>query len=217
MKIGVLGAGNMSRALARKWLRSGHEVLIAGRSPDKAEALAAELGEGASSGSFADAVAYADTLLVAIMAPGVMDALEAAGADDGALAGKTILDCCNPVDIETFRTYGNETSSLAERIQSKAAGASVVKAFNLCQVAVWEMDPVEFDGRTLVVPCCGDSEAAVAAGEQLIRDAGCEPMNLGPLYFSRSLEEMAAIVISRLLKGAPPTSVFNWISPAPAG
>jgi hypothetical protein len=38
-------------------------------------------------------------------------------------------------------------------------------------------------------------------------------MHLGPLYFSRSLEEMSAIVISRLFGGAPPTSVFNWIGP----
>lgn len=207
----------MSRALARKWLGKGHEVLIAGRTPEKAAALATELGDGASTGSFADAVAYGDVVLLAVMAPGVMDALDAAGAADGAFAGKTIIDCCNPVDIETFRTYGNETSSLAERVQNQAAGASVVKAFNLCQVAVWEMEPVQFDGRTLVVPCCGDSETALAAAEQLIRDVGCEPLNLGPLYFSRSLEEMAAIVISRLFKGAAPTSVFNWISPSPTG
>ena len=213
MKIGILGAGNMTRALAGKWVGAGHDVLISGRTLEKASELAKELGDRASSGSFADAVAFADTLLVAIMTPGIMDALDAAGANEGAFAGKTLIDCCNPVDIETFRTYGNETDSLAERIQAKASGANVVKAFNLCQVAVWEMDPPEFDGRRLVVPYCGDDASANAAGAELIRDVGCEPMNLGSLYYSRSLEEMAAIVISRLFGGAPPTSVFNWIGP----
>lgn len=213
MNIGILGSGNMTRALAGKWVRAGHEVLISGRTPEKAAAMAEELGDKATSGSFADAVAFGDVLLVAIMAPGVMDALDAAGADDGAFEGKTVIDCCNPVDIETFRTYGNESDSLAERVQVKARGANVVKAFNLCQVAVWEMDPPEFDGRTLVVPICGDDSDATAAGAALVRDTGCEPMNLGGLYYSKSLEEMAAIVISRLFGGAPPTSVFNWIGP----
>lgn len=203
----------MTRALAGKWLKAGHDVLVSGRNVDKAAELAAELGGGARSGSFRDAVEFGDTLLIAIMTPGVMDALDAAGADEGAFEGKVLIDCCNPVDIETFRTYGNETNSLAERIQEKAKGATVVKAFNLCQVAVWEMDPPEFDGRTLVVPSCCNDDRAAGIALQLVRDVGCEPMHLGPLYYSRSLEEMAAIVISRLFGGAPPTSVFNWIGP----
>ncbi|MEE4164184.1 MAG: NAD(P)-binding domain-containing protein [Woeseiaceae bacterium] len=213
MKIGILGAGNMTRALARKWLGAGHEVLISGRSPAKAAAMVDELGGSATSGTFADAVAFSDTLLIAIMSPGIDDALDAAGAGEGDFDGKTLIDCCNPVDIETFKTVGNEHNSLAERIQIRARGASVVKAFNLCQVAVWEMCPPAFDGRTLVVPYCSDDEDAADTGARLIRDVGCEPMNLGPLYFSRSLEAMSAIVISRLFGGAPPTSVFNWIGP----
>ena len=213
MKIGILGAGNMTRALAGKWVRAGHDVMVSGRDESKAAALAAELGGSATSGSFADAVRFGDILLIAIMTPGVMDALEAAGADEGAFEGKVLIDCCNPVDIETFRTYGNETDSLAERIQARATGALVVKAFNLCQVAVWEMDPPAFDGRPLVVPTCSDDAEGAAPALTLVRDVGCEPMHLGPLYYSRSLEEMAAIVISRLFGGAPPTSVFNWIGP----
>lgn len=213
MKIGILGSGNMTRALAAKWLKAGHELMISGRDPAKASAMASELGGTTTSGTFRDAVDFGDTLLIAIMTPGVMEALEAAGADDGAFDGKTLVDCCNPVDIETFQTYGNEHDSLAERIQAKARGAHVVKAFNLCQVAVWELDPPVFDGRALVVPYCSDDAGAGETGAQLIRDVGCAPMNLGALYYSRSLEEMAAIVISRLFGGAPPTSVFNWIGP----
>ncbi len=211
MKIGILGSGNMTRALAGKWLASGHEVLVSGRDPGKAAAMAAELGEGATSGSFSDAAAFGDVLLIAIMNDGVMDAIDAAG--DGAFDGKTLVDCCNPVDIETFMTVGNENDSLAERIQARAAGARVVKAFNLCQVAVWEMQPPEFDGRPLVVPYCSDDAAAGTVGAALIADTGCVPMNIGPLSQSRNLEAMACIVIKRLFSGAPPLSVFNWIGP----
>mgnify|MGYP000096072038 CR=1 FL=1 len=49
MKIGILGAGNMTRALARKWLGAGHEVLISARSPAKAAAMVEELGGSATS------------------------------------------------------------------------------------------------------------------------------------------------------------------------
>ena len=213
MKIGILGAGRMTTALAAKWINAGHEVLISGRTIQKSKALAEQLGEKAASGTFEEAVAFSDTLLIAVRHEGVMDTLEQAGSATGAFQGKTIIDCSNPVEIENFTLVGNEKNSMAERIQETAHGSTVVKAFNLCEAQVWEMNPPVFDGRQLVVPYCCDNEEASKVGSQLISDLGCQPMNLGPLHYARHLEAMAAIVISRLFGGADPLSVFNWISP----
>ncbi|MEL7482878.1 MAG: NAD(P)-binding domain-containing protein [Planctomycetota bacterium] len=210
MTIGILGTGDMSRALGVKWIKAGHEVCIAGRTASKAQALADEIG--ATTGSLAEAVAACDTLLLAVRSDGALETIEAAGGGDGAFAGKTIIDCCNPVSIETFEVMGNEHNSLAERIAAAAPGGHVTKAFNLCQAKVWEMEPPEFDGRTLVVPFCGDDAGARSTAAELIRAVGCEPLDLGELRYARHLEPMAAIVISLLFRGHPPHSVFNWIS-----
>ena len=44
MKIGFIGTGNMGGALARAAAKGGHTLLLANRTPAKAEALAKELG-----------------------------------------------------------------------------------------------------------------------------------------------------------------------------
>ncbi|PPJ38555.1 NADP oxidoreductase [Nocardia nova] len=44
MRITILGTGTLAEALGRRWARAGHEITVAGRSADKAEALARRLG-----------------------------------------------------------------------------------------------------------------------------------------------------------------------------
>jgi predicted dinucleotide-binding enzyme len=44
MRITILGTGTLAEALGRRWARAGHEITVAGRSMDKAEALARRLG-----------------------------------------------------------------------------------------------------------------------------------------------------------------------------
>ena len=215
MNIGILGAGRMTKALAEKWIAAGHDVCISGRTSDKAEALANELGPQATFGTFQEAVAFGDTLLIAVRHEGVVSTLEQAGASTGSFQGKVLIDCSNPVEIENFTLVGNEKNSMAERIQTTAKGATVVKAFNLCEAQVWEMKPPSFDDRKLVVPYCADTDTAASIGSRLITDVGCQPMLLGDLRYARHLEAMAAIVISQLFSGVDPHSVFNWITPNP--
>lgn len=40
MRIGIIGSGAMAGALGEHWRRAGHEVLVAGRNPERAAALA---------------------------------------------------------------------------------------------------------------------------------------------------------------------------------
>src|SRR5690349_10667509 len=44
IRITILGTGTLAEALGRRWARAGHEITVAGRSTDKAEALARQLG-----------------------------------------------------------------------------------------------------------------------------------------------------------------------------
>lgn len=212
MKIGIIGAGAMSDALGTKWTASGHNIFIGSRTIDKARALAEKIGHGAKSGSIAESAKYGDVVLLAVHHEAVMDALREAKADAGSLAGKVIIDCNNPVEIENF-TIRSEyiTKSMAEQIAESAPGSQVIKAFNMCQAKVWEMTPPVFDGRPLSVLFCGDDSSAKAVVAELISDIGCNPVDIGPLFRARLLEPAAAIVIYLLFNGYNPYTVLNLI------
>jgi glutamyl-tRNA reductase len=65
MRIGVLGAGVMADAPGTRWAAAGHELMVAGRTAAKAEALARKWGGRA--GSFKEVAAFADIALIAVL------------------------------------------------------------------------------------------------------------------------------------------------------
>ncbi|CCH33256.1 NAD(P)-binding domain-containing protein [Actinosynnema sp. NPDC047251] len=187
MRIGVLGTGGMAEALGGKWAAAGHQVFIGGRAPAKAVALAERIG--ARAGSLAEAVAFGDVLLVAVPASAAVRAL-------GDAAGKVVVDCTNSIAPGFLLDEPAQAARLAA-----ASGGDVVKAFNLSPVSAWrEPEPV-YGGTRLGVPLCGDSPEALAAVRELVRDAGCVPVDGGGLARAALLEAAAAFVIGVLKSG----------------
>lgn len=215
MKIGVLGAGMMTEALAAGWVRAGHEVLIGGRTPDKAADLAKRIG--ARAGTLREAAEFGDAVLIAVRLAGLEETLRAAGAPEGTLAGKTVIDCGNAVDVSDFSqvTFGSGTS-MAEEVARLSPGARVVKAFNQAHAAVWRMRPPAFAGRPLAVPFAGDEDGKATA-RTLITDLGAQPLDAGDIKQARHLEAMAIVVIRLLFSGYDPLSVFAFSSPGRTG
>jgi len=213
MKIGLIGYGSMAQALGSRWAGK-HDLYVGGRRADKARTLAERLGHGARYGSEANAAVFGEVVVLATRHEAVFDAMDAARGPN-ALAGKILLDINNPVSIVDgeFLPKMFEGKSLAEAIAAYAPAAHVVKAFNMCQAKVWEMDPPVFDGRRLVVFHCGDDVSAKRQVATLIEDVGGEPLDLGELKYARLLESAAAIVIKLLMAGRDPYTVLNLIQP----
>jgi hypothetical protein len=193
MRIGVLGTGNMADALATHWVRAGHQVTIGGRDLHKAERLAARIRGGATAGGLrAAAEAGRDAVLAALPFEAGTHVVRDLRT---ALDGTVLVDCSNPVG-PGFRLLTDGGPSAARRLAAAAPGAHVVKAFNLCHEDVWRMRPPVFDGRPLAVPVCGDDEAALARVRELVRDAGCNPVEAGGLGQAVLLEATAALFIA---------------------
>jgi 8-hydroxy-5-deazaflavin:NADPH oxidoreductase len=211
MKVGLIGAGRLGEALGARWAKAGHEVMVGSRSPERGAAVAARLGLGTTHGTPREAATHGDAVLLGVRWADVDAALEAAGAADGVLAGKALLDPVNPVELERFTLVSGPVSA-AERIQQRARGAHVVKAFNLCHFEVWSMEPVEFDGRPMMMPYAGDDPDANALAARLAADLGCRPLDAGPLEQARHLEAMAAVVIRLLYGGAAARTVLNLVT-----
>src|SRR3982751_2630326 len=93
MKIGIIGTGHIGGTLARLWVAAGHEVMISSRHPDELKPLAKQLGPKARVGTPKEAAVFGDVVLVSVP----YKALPDLGRDLKAeLAGKIILDTCNP-------------------------------------------------------------------------------------------------------------------------
>ncbi|MFV2097711.1 NADPH-dependent F420 reductase [Micromonospora sp. LOL_014] len=206
MKIGVLGAGVMADALGTRWAAAGHEMMVAGRTAGKAEALARKWG--GSAGGCQEVARFGDMALIAVLYQGMPATLAEIG---GALRGRPIIDCTNPVETTHFTLTTDPGRSMAQDIEV-ATGGHVVKAFNLCEARVWQLDPPMFDHRRLVVPYCGDHDAALDLAQRLIADLGGEPLQVGDLRH----EAVAAIVISLLFGGRDPYTVFNLVDRTPS-
>lgn len=211
MKIGFIGYGSMAEALASKWVTK-HSLFIGGRNLEKAEKLANKLGTDVQFGSEAEAATRSKIVVLATPHEAVFDAIDAAGGND-ALAGKVLLDINNPVDTTDFLAKSYDGVSLSEAIAQAAPNAHVVKAFNMCQAKVWQMQPPVFDNRPLVVMYCGNDSQAKAKIAVLIEDVGCEAKDIGDLKYARMLEPAAAIVIKLLFSGHDAHTVLNLIQP----
>lgn len=131
MKIAILGTGMVGKALGTKLVSIGHEVRMGSRTADNeaATAWAAEAGDGASHGTFADANGFGEVVINCIGGVHTLAALEAAGD----LGGKVLIDISNPLDFSQgfppFLSVCN-TESLAEQIQAAHPEAKVVKTLN---------------------------------------------------------------------------------------
>jgi 8-hydroxy-5-deazaflavin:NADPH oxidoreductase len=126
VKIGILGTGNLAVALGKAWATAGHSIVLTGRSTDRVKASAEQVGATAAPvdpGRFAE---QADVVVVAIAWDGLEQALRLVGGPEGKLAGKTVIDCTNPVDYPTG-SLRMENGSAAEFVAGVAAGAHVVK------------------------------------------------------------------------------------------
>src|SRR4030095_14212171 len=93
LKIGIIGTGRIGSALARHWVKAGHEVFVSSRHPEELQDLVKELGSRAHAGTPKEAAAFGSVVLVSIP----YGALPQHGEDLRAeLAGKVIIDTSNP-------------------------------------------------------------------------------------------------------------------------
>ncbi|GLZ43044.1 NADP oxidoreductase [Actinokineospora sp. NBRC 105648] len=196
MRIGILGTGNVAAALGEGWTRAGHEVVVGGRSPEKAAAVAEQIG--ATAGTLREAATGRDAVLLAVPWEAVTEVL-ADTAD--VLVGTPLIDPTNAV------RHGEgvllPADSAARRIAELAPGAHVVKAFHLFPAAQWvkQEEPV-------VVAMCGDDERALAVVGGLVADVGARPAVLGSLERVRQLEEVAGFVIGLAFQGVDPNAAI---------
>src|SRR5260221_5828227 len=165
MKIGIIGTGNMGRALGTGWAQAGHDVLFGSRDPAKAKDAACDF---ARSGNFDDAAAFGSIVLYTVRDVLPSNLLRAPET----LTGKVVIDCTNNaiLGVEVPDPQGRpgahfETMipSRAERMAADIPRARVVKAFNAIPGSVIELGAEKLRPNAVPVFLCADDEDAQAA------------------------------------------------------
>jgi predicted dinucleotide-binding enzyme len=189
MRVGVLGSGLMGAKLGTIFARAGHEVVFSyARSEAKLRRLARDAGANARVGTPAEAAREADAVLLAVHWSRVDDVLRQCGD----LAGKVIVSCSLPMNDDNTELVIAHTSSGAEALAEKVPAAQVVLAFNTVPSEVL-FDVFEGASRPSLV-YCSDHDRARQVAATLIRDAGFEPVDAGPLRIARYSEPFALLV-----------------------
>ncbi|MFL5309413.1 MAG: NADPH-dependent F420 reductase [Myxococcales bacterium] len=197
MKIGIIGTGQMGRALGVRWARAGHQVLFGSRDAAKARAVA--LGCSAESGDLDAAAAFGDAVLYT-----VRDVLPSSELRrPRALAGKILIDCNNTavlgLDVpDPERRPGFHfvaaVPSLAERIAVDVPWARVVKAFNTVPSRVIELEQERLRRARVSIFVCSDDAEAKAAVTSLAEDLGFIGVDAGGLAQAGMIETVADAV-----------------------
>jgi len=185
MKIAVIGAGKVGRALGLSWAAKGHAVTFGVRdaSPDGLEQVRQTVGPGLAVSSVDHAVARSEVVLLAIPSKAILSAV----GSFPSTAGKILLDCSNP---QSPANHGDPLPglSLAEEIAKLAPEATVVKIFNTVGFEVLANPNFSGVAATMFYCCNGEAEPVVA--HQLAQDAGFDPVLAGNLAASPMLEEL---------------------------
>jgi 8-hydroxy-5-deazaflavin:NADPH oxidoreductase len=193
MKIGILGSGDVAKALAGGFLKHGHDVTMGTRDAGKLGEWATK-HPGASVGSFADAARFGEVVVLAVKGTVALDALQAAGAD--ALNGKTVIDAANPIadappDHGVLKYFTTLEDALMERLQRAFPAAKFVKAFNSVGHA-FMVNP-QFPGGKPTMFICGNDEGAKEVVSGLLHQFGWEPADMGGVEAARAIEPLCIL------------------------
>ena len=195
--VGVIGSGNVGRALARGFASRGHDVMIGSRSPDKPDLRESLDGDGETvrAGTF-DAVArHGQIAVLATPGAAVDEAIARAGPEN--LASKVLIDVTNPLEFSDDgppTLSRGHTDSGGEHVQRLAPDARVVKAFNIVNYN-YMVDP-DLPGGPPDMFIAGNDDAAKATVTEVLESFGWPAMDIGGIEGARQLESLCLLWVA---------------------
>jgi predicted dinucleotide-binding enzyme len=193
MKIGIIGSGDVAKALASGFLKHGHEVTLGTREAGKLADFA-KANPKAKIGRFADAAKFGEVVVLAVKGSVASNALEGAGAAN--LAGKTVIDATNPMaDVPpengVIKFFTSLDGSLMEQLQKQFADAHFVKAFN--SVGSAAMVNPHFKGGKPSMFIAGNDAGAKKAVSGILDQFGWEVEDMGGAEAARAIEPLCIL------------------------
>jgi predicted dinucleotide-binding enzyme len=191
--ISIIGSGNMATAIGTRAAHHGHTIELISRDPAKAQALADQIGHGATVGTFGARPA-GEIVIVAVLYQGAVDVVTHYG---DALAGKILVDITNPFNADASGVMTTPGNSVSQQIAAAAPkSAHVVKAFNtIFGGAIAEDKPLD-------AFYAGDDVEAKTRVSAFLDSLGMRALDAGPLEMAHALEWAGIMLVGVANHGA---------------
>ena len=191
MKVGILGSGDVAKALGKGFLATGHEVMLGSREADKVKGWSGDAN--GKHGTMTEAAAFGDLVVIAVKGTVAVEAVQGVAAG---LEGKTVIDATNPIanappvnGILQFFTGPND--SLMERLQAAVPAAHFVKAFS-CVGNPFMFKPT-FPGGPPTMFICGNNDVAKATVRGVLDEFGWDVEDIGKVEGARAIEPLCQL------------------------
>ncbi len=183
MRIAIIGAGRVGRALGTRWTEVGHDVVYGVRDPGDPK-----VGDLAQVATPQEAVDGADVVLISLPWAATQEVVSGLDVGDA-----VVLDATNPLAVNARELVANPSLAGAELVRDWMGGARVVKAFNT--TGSGNMANPDYGAQKPMMPVAGDDEAAKAVAIGLANEIGFAGVDTGPLSGARDLEHLAMLWI----------------------
>lgn len=212
MRVGILGSGDVAKALGNGFIALGHDVKMGSRSAtnEKVVSWAKGAGPKASAGTFEDAARFGEIVLLCTLGEANESAITMAKAEN--FASKVLIDATNPLDFSggmppKLAVSGNDSGG--ERVQRLVPSAHVVKAFNTVGNAF--MFRPEFPGGPPDMFICGNDDDAKKKVTAILKDFGWPTIDIGGIEGSRYLEAMCLVWVLSGARGGNWNQAFKML------
>lgn len=211
MKIGIIGAGFVGRAVAKQAIKAGHQVMLSNsRGPQTLFSLKPMIG--CETGTATEAAIFGEIVVIAVplTAIGQLPVAE--------LAGKAVIDAVNyyPERDGQVAELDQQTTTTSEYLAGFLPQSKITKAFNAIQMTDLETDGLPAgDPERRALPLAGDDKATKQIIISLYDAFGFDAVDAGALSEGWRFQRAMPSYCVRMTKGELEGVLAQARRPAP--
>jgi predicted dinucleotide-binding enzyme len=185
-KVGIIGSGDVAKALAKGFHGIGYEVKMGTRDYNKLVDV-----PNVSIGDFEETANFADILVLAVKGQVASEVLK-----DLRTEGKIVIDTTNPISENppingVLQYFTEQNSSLGEILQKENPDTHIVKAFNSVGSA-FMVNP-DFNGIKPTMFIAGNSDGAKEKVKEILTAFNWEIEDMGKIEASGPIEALCQL------------------------
>jgi 8-hydroxy-5-deazaflavin:NADPH oxidoreductase len=186
-KVAVIGLGNIGKVVASNLVKGNREVIVASHKIEDATAFASQLGKLAKATDVKTAIKDADIVIMSVWFSTIQELFKQYAAE---LQGKVIIDPSNPIapdDHGGFKKIIAADESAGQILKGLLPrNAKLIKALGSLGAA--SLAGAAFQNPNKVLFYASDDKGVNNTVEELIKDSGFDPVNIGGIDQSIRME-----------------------------